>query len=168
MSPILLCWLTTSEVAVGDMEVEGGPPCQYSIIFCCVWQMAAEAQSDKMTSNVEVHMKQRRVTESPPAEKCHPRTFVDTCWTLMETQQWMWAQWGGAFQQWWQWQWVTSTGVDFYKSGMQGLVHCWWKCIACGGNCWKIVFCSWEFALSNSGFGLFISVVISMEIHRRH
>ena len=57
------------------MEVEGGPPCQYSIIFCCVWQMAAEAQSDKMTSNVEVHMKQRCVIEFLHAEK-NVRSFL--------------------------------------------------------------------------------------------
>ena len=41
----------------------------------------------------------------------------------------------GAFQQCWQWQWVTSTGVRFYKCGMQALVHRWQKCIATGGDC---------------------------------
>ena len=25
----------------------------------------------------------------------HPLTFVDACWMLMETKQWMWPQWGG-------------------------------------------------------------------------
>jgi len=39
---------------------------------------------------------------------------------------------GNAFQQ--QRLWVTSTGTDFYKHGMQTLVHCWWKCIANGGD----------------------------------
>ena len=32
-----------------------------------------------------------------------------------------------------------------------------------GGDCWKIVFCSWEFALSNSVIVLFVSAVVSIE-----
>ena len=32
---------------------------------------------------------------------------------------------GGAFQQWQQQQWGTSTGADVYKHGIQALVHCW-------------------------------------------
>ena len=39
--------------------------------------------------------------------------------------------------------------------------HWWWLR-------WKIVFCSWEFALSNSVIVLFVSIVVSMEINRRH
>ena len=41
---------------------------------------------------------------------------------------------GGAFQQWWQWQWVTS-GADCYENDMQALVYHWWKYIANGGDC---------------------------------
>ena len=37
----------------------------------------------------------------------------------------------------------------------------WWLC-------WKLVFCSWESALSNSALVLFESVLISMEINSRH
>ena len=35
-------------------------------------------------------------------EKWHPLMFTDIYWTFMETNQWMWAQWGvgGAFQHW--------------------------------------------------------------------
>ena len=33
---------------------------------------------------------------------------------------------------------------------------------------WKTVFCSWEFALSICVIVLFVSVVVSMEINRRH
>jgi len=32
-------------------------------------------------------------------------------------------------------QWATSAGADFYKCGMQALVHRWQKCIANGGDC---------------------------------
>jgi len=31
-------------------------------------------------------------------------------------------------------QWVTSVGANFYKHGMQTLVHHWRKCIANGDN----------------------------------
>ena len=37
----------------------------------------------------------------------------------------------------------------------------WWLC-------WKIMLCSWEFGLQNSVTVLFVSVVVSMEISRRH
>ena len=48
---------------------------------------------------------------------------------------------GGAFQQWWQWEWVTSTGADLYSHGMQALVHCWQKRIThSGGNVEKQCF----------------------------
>jgi len=37
MPPILLCWLTTSEVDVGGMAVKIEPSHQYPITFCfCV------------------------------------------------------------------------------------------------------------------------------------
>jgi hypothetical protein len=38
--------------------------------------------------------------------------------------------------------WVASTGADFYENSMQALVHHWRKCIANGGDCGTIVFCS--------------------------
>jgi len=49
---------------------------------------------------------------------------------------------------------------------MQALVHQWQKWIADGGDCWKIVFRSWKFALSNSVIVVF--VVFSMEINGKH
>ena len=45
---------------------------------------------------------------------------------------------GGAFHQWWQR--VTSIGADFFEHSMRAVVHRWWKCIANGCDCWKIVF----------------------------
>ena len=68
-------------------------------------------------------------------KKKSPLTLTDTCWMFMETNQWMWAQWGGG--------WsvsavvtmtVTSTGTDYYECGMQALVHCWQKCIINGDD----------------------------------
>jgi len=103
-------------------------------------------------------------------KKWHPLTFTGTCWQFMKNKQWTSAQWGGgAFQQWQQWQWATSTGADFYTHGMQALVHCWWKCIANGGDYTeKQLFCSWGFALSNTIVVLFVSITVVMEINRRH
>ena len=68
-------------------------------------------------------------------KKWHIVTFIDACWMLMETKQWMWAQWGSG--------WcisaavavVTSAGTGGYGCSMQALVHCWWECTANGGDC---------------------------------
>ena len=40
---------------------------------------------------------------------------------------------GGEFQQWWQWQRVTSAGAGCHKRSMQAL-HLWQKCIANGSD----------------------------------
>jgi len=42
------------------------------------------------------------------------------------------------------------------------------QCICNDSDFWKIVFYSWEFSLSNSDIVLLASVVVSMEINRRH
>ena len=86
----------------------------------------------------------------------------------MATKQWMWAQWGGAFHQRQQWQWVTTAGADFYKHSMQALIHCWWKCTANGGYCVEKMFCSCKFTLLSSIVVLFLLILVSMEIIRRH
>ena len=62
---------------------------------------------------------------------------------------------------------VPDSHADFYKHGMQAPVHCWQKCRANGGDRVKVL-CSREFALSNSVMVLFVSVVVSTEINRRH
>ena len=74
---------------------------------------------------------------------------------------------GGAFQQWQQQQCVTSASAEFYKHSIHTVVHCSWKCVADSSDCWKILFCSWEFALSNNIIVLFVSVDASREISRR-
>ena len=59
MPPILLCWHTTLEADVGGMAAEVEPSHQYPITFVAVQQMAAEGQSDKMTSDMQVCLKQK-------------------------------------------------------------------------------------------------------------
>jgi len=70
---------------------------------------------------------------------------------------------GGALQ-WWQ-LWVTSAGADCYECGMQLL-------FMAGENAQLIVvtiaFSSSEFALSNNVIVLFVAIVVSVEINRRH
>ena len=65
--------------------------------------MAAEGQSDRMMSDMEVRMKQSG-NEFLQVEKFYPLTFTDPCKTFLEIKEWMLAQWevGGAFQQMWQ------------------------------------------------------------------
>jgi len=51
--PTSLCWPTTSEVDVGGMAVEAEPFTGIPLSFVAVWKMAAEGQSDKMTSDTK-------------------------------------------------------------------------------------------------------------------
>jgi len=81
------------EVDVGGKAVEVEPSCQYSLPCVVVWQMAAEGQSDRMASDMEVHMKQRYVTEFLH-EELHLLGFINTCWMLTDSREWVWAQWG--------------------------------------------------------------------------
>ena len=65
-------------------------------------------------------------------KKWHPLTFINTCWTSMETKQWLWAQWDGG----WCFEAVATAtmGADFYKHGKQALVYACWRCIANGSD----------------------------------
>jgi len=140
--PILLWWPTISEVDNVGMAVEVEPSHQYSVTFRCheTWQQRGSLTKWCLTwkriGNKWVSL------NSSMHKKWHPLTFTDACWMLIETNQWMWMQWGRG--------WcisavmtvVTSTGADFYECSMQALVHCWQKCTANGVVCWKIAFCS--------------------------
>jgi len=48
--------------------------------------MAAEGQFSKMASDMEVHVRQRCVTEFLHVEKITPFIVVDACRTLKETK----------------------------------------------------------------------------------
>ena len=126
-----------SEVDVGSTAVEVEPSHHYSITCCChmtdgsrraVWQNGVwdeSAYEAKMWHWI------------PPWRKngthWHSSTLAEGLWSPNSGCEHSEAV-GGAFQQWWQWQWVTSAGADFYKHGMQALVHCC-ACIARGGDC---------------------------------
>jgi len=61
--PILLCCPVTSEADVCGMAVVVGPSCLCTSLFCCRATYGCRGQSDKITSDVEVWMGQRYVTE---------------------------------------------------------------------------------------------------------
>ena len=111
-------------------------PTNIPLHFVAVWQTAAEGQSERMVSDIEVSMKQRCGTEFLHVEKIAPidihlrllnmdgDQIVDVSTVVDST-----------FQQWQQQ--VTSAGVDFYEHGMLGklvFAHCWWKCIINGND----------------------------------
>jgi len=66
----------------------------------------------------------------------HSSMLAERFWRLTSGYEHSGAK-GGTFQQWWQWQWVTSTGIALYKCGTQAFVHCWQKCIANSDDCCK-------------------------------
>ena len=79
MPPVLWWWPAVSEENVDDMAVETELSQQYSY-FVDMWQMAAEGQSDRMASDMEVHVKQKCVVEFRHLEKIVP---IDIHWCLL-------------------------------------------------------------------------------------
>jgi len=73
MPPILLWWPVVSEADGGGMTVD----VELSV---SMWQMAAEGQSEKMTSDMEVWMKQRCAIEFLHEAKMAP---TDIHWCLL-------------------------------------------------------------------------------------
>jgi len=98
-----------------------------------------------------------------------PLTFIDACWMFMETKHWMWAQWGSGWcvsavvtvghLHWYRLSWARHAG----SCSLLVKIHSYWWWL-----CWKMVFCTREFALPDSVIALFVSVVVSLEINRRH
>ena len=125
--------------------------------------MAAERQSDKMTCIWSKGVS----LNSSMWKKLHPLTFINACWMFIETKHWIWAQWGGGWCVsavvtlghlcWYKLLWAWHAGS--YSSLVKMHSLWWWQCQ-------KIVFCSWEFALTNSV--VIFLVVVSMETNRRY
>ena len=123
------------EANLGGMAIEVEPSHQYSIKFCCcVTDGSRGAVWHNSVWHGSVYETKACHWIPPCGKKWHPLTFIDSCWTFMETKLWMWAQWGSG---WYFLAVVTTTVVhlpdaDFYKHGVQAPVHCWQKCIANG------------------------------------
>jgi len=170
--PVLHYWLMTSEADVGFVTAEVGPSHQYSVTCCDRWQQRSTLTEWRLTwkcvwsKGVEMN--------SSMWKKWLPLTFIDIFWMFMETRNsWckakLWVEhfscgnsdvkdkscsrWPCGFL------WEQYTGSCSLLSKMQS--SWWWLCC-------KIAFFSWEFALSNSVIVLFIPVVVSLEMNRRH
>ena len=172
LPPILWCWPTTSEVDVGGMAMEVELSQEYSVMFCCcvtdgsrgaVWQNGVchgSAYGAKVCYWITTCYSTGKKNDTP----WHSLMLAEHFWrtnSVCEHSEAMVV----VFQQWWQRQWVTSNSSGFYSRGKQALVHCRQKFV-CNHDwlCWKTVLWSWEFPISV----LFISIVVSMEINRRH
>ena len=168
ISSILFCSFTMSEVDVGVMELIVGPSYQHSI-FCHVIVVRSSPTKQcvtwKSVWNKDVE------SDSSIQKKWHPVTVINTCWMFMETKQWMWAQWGCGWC-------ISAVATDTGSPPLAQIITSMAcrllfifgkKCIANGGDyAEKNVFCSWEFALSNSVIVLFVPVVVSIGMNRRH
>jgi len=92
MPPILLCWSVASVAAEGELSH------QYSTTFCC-----CETDSSRGAGwqNFIWHgsVDKAKVCQwiPPCGKKLYPLTFIDICWTGMETKQWMLSQWSGGW-----------------------------------------------------------------------
>ena len=141
-----------------------------------MWQMAAEGQSDKMVSDLEVLRKQRRITEFLRVEKIAP---VDIHWCLLNVygdqsvnvstvRQWVmhFSSSNSYVKDMPHSRWPCTSVTLQNENLPDQLIHTDWLMVV--NICGKRVFCSQKFALSNSVVMLFVSVVVSMEINRRH
>jgi len=127
--------------------------------------MAAEGQSDKIASDMEVHMKQRRVTVFLHMKKM---ASSDIHWCLLNTYGDQTVDVstmglvGAVFQQCWQPHFghLCRFLQTWHEGSCSSLVkmHQWWLH-------WKLVFCNWKLVLSNSISVLLVSAVVSMEIN---
>lgn len=161
--PILLYWLTTSESDIVGMKVKVSY--QYSIKFRCP---ATDGS--------------RKAVWHRTAYEPNVCNWISPCWkngyhwhssALAEhswgPNKWMWAQCSGEFQhRWQQQQFAVLTGADLYESCVQALVHLRQKYLASGGKYAERYCFVAEFSLSNSVILLFVFVVVSLKINRRH
>ena len=131
-----------------------------------MWQMTAEGQSDRMVSDMEVSMKQRCRTEFLYVEKM---ALDDIHWHLLNVYGDQIGDASTARQEMVHFSGGSSGSLPLVQIFTSIACRLWCKCIANGGGlCWKIWFCSWEFALSNSVILLYVSVVVPMEINRKN
>ena len=88
-----------SEVDVDGMAVEVEPSHQYPITFCC---QVTDTSRGAVWHNDVWHggVYEAKIFHwIPPSISTHlPLAFIDVSWKLMETKQWMWAQWGSGWR----------------------------------------------------------------------
>ena len=93
--------------------------------YLSMQQMAAEGQSDKMFSDIDVCMKQRHGTEFLHVGKTAPIDIHQSLLANYGDSGWEQSEVLDCVLQYRQLQqWVISTNADFYKQSVQALVHC--------------------------------------------
>ena len=81
-----------SEMDIGGMAIEVEPSHQHVIMFCCCVTDGSRGAVWQNGIGQKVLKEQRGVIEFLHVKKkWHPLTFIDACWTFLETKQWMWA-----------------------------------------------------------------------------
>jgi len=89
------CWY-------GSRDWTSMPIFYYILLPCNRWQQRGSLTKWRLTW--EWRWSRDISLNSSMWKKLHPLTFIIARWMSMDTNQWMWAQWGNgcAFQQWWQ------------------------------------------------------------------
>ena len=131
-APCLWCWPVTSKAGVDGMAVE------IESFHCILLLYDRWQQRDSLTKWCLTWKWREAWRHSVPpcgenGTHWHSSMLAGCLWRPNSGCEYSEAV-GAAFQQWWQW--VTSTGADVYKHGMQTLVHRWQKCVA---NCGEYV-----------------------------
>jgi len=67
------------------------PTFYYILLLCDRWQQRSSLAKWCLTWESEWN---KDVELNSSMKKWHPLTFINTCWTFMETRQLMWTQWG--------------------------------------------------------------------------
>ena len=158
-----------SEEDVGGMAVEAEPSHQYPITCCCcvtdgsrgaVWQNGVWHRSmdeakvchvEKMAP-IDIHWHLLNVDGDKPVDVSTVRQRM-VCFSSGNSVVKDITDGGAHLSH------HEMKSVSISSSMQPG--KWWWLC-------WKTVFCSWEFALWNGVLVLLVSVVVSMEINRRH
>jgi len=142
-------------------------------LACDRWRQSSSLRKWHLTWKC---MKPKYVTKFLWVEKWYSLKFTNICWTFMETNKWMWAQWNGrlcvsaVMTVTWK-NHISDSFAQLSSTLLQILIRITCRFLFLAGKnslCWKIEFCSWEFVLSNSVMVLFVSDVLSIEINRRH
>ena len=172
MPSILWRWPMIPEVDTGGMAVEAELSYQYSDTFCCC---VTDGSRGAIWENGAWHgsMFEAEVWNwIPPCRKnvthWHSSLLTEQLWRSVSGCEHS-KNWVVYFS-------TSNSGspqlgqglTASRKAGSCSLLakkcrtnkHCW--------LCWKIVFFSWEFSLSNSVIVLFVAIVGSMEINKRH
>ena len=165
---ILSRWPKTSEADVNGMAVEAEP----SFIFC--WHVTDGSRGAVWLTGWHLTWKYRwskrlSLISSMLKKKLAP-IDIHQCFLNTQGDQ-MWTQWGSGWcisavvtvtmDEFHLWRVLQVQHADSHSSLAK--MHSWWWWL-----CWEIVFCSWEFVLSNCVAVFFVPVVVLMEINKRH